>query len=77
MIKSSALLGCSGKRCEILSRLHAEIVKAIQQPEFRGRLEREGTSDPIGNKPEQMAATIRADMEKLGKLVKAAGVRLQ
>ena len=31
----------------------------------------------IGNTPEQMVATIRADRERLGRLVKAAGVRLQ
>jgi len=62
---------------EIVARLNSEIVKAIQQPEFRSRLEREGAGEPIGNTPEQMASTIRADMERLGRLVKAAGVKLQ
>jgi len=62
---------------DVIGRLHADIVKTIQLPEFRSRLERDGASDPIGNTPEQMAATIRADMQKLGKLVKAAGVKLQ
>lgn len=62
---------------EVVIRLHAELVKVLQSPEFRGRLEREGASEPIGNTPEQMAATIRSDMQKLGKLVKAAGVKLQ
>jgi len=62
---------------EILARLHGDTVKAIQTPEFRNRLEREGASEPIGSAPEQMAATIRSDMEKLGKLVKAAHIQLQ
>jgi tripartite-type tricarboxylate transporter receptor subunit TctC len=62
---------------DVLSRLHDETVRALQMPEFRSRLEREGASEPIGNTPDQMAATIRLDMEKLGKLVKAANIQLQ
>ena len=62
---------------DILNRLHGDTVKALQAPEFRSRLEREGASEPIGNTPEQMTATIRSDMERLGKLVKAANIQLQ
>jgi tripartite-type tricarboxylate transporter receptor subunit TctC len=54
--------------------LHGAVVKVIQAPEFRKRLEFEGASNPIGNSPEQMAATLRTDMEKLARLVKAAGI---
>ena len=61
----------------ILARLHGDIVRTLQSPEFRGRLEREGASEPVRNTPQQMAATIRSDMERLGKLVKAAGIQLQ
>ena len=61
----------------ILARLHGDVVKTLQLPEFRGRLEREGAGEPVGNTPQQMAATIRSDMERLGKLVKAAGIQLQ
>jgi tripartite-type tricarboxylate transporter receptor subunit TctC len=59
---------------EAIVRLHGAVVKVIQAPEFRKRLEFEGASDPIGNSPEQMAATLRTDMEKLARLVKAAGI---
>ena len=62
---------------EIVARLQSEVSRAIQQPDFRARLEREGAGEPVGNTPEQMAATIRADMDRLGKLVRAAGVKLQ
>lgn len=62
---------------DVLNRLHGDTVKALQAPEFRSRLEREGTGEPIGNTPDQMAATIRSDMEKLGKLVRAANIQLQ
>jgi tripartite-type tricarboxylate transporter receptor subunit TctC len=62
---------------EIVNRLHGAIVKVIYTPDFRERLDREGASDPIGNRPEQMAATIEGDMKRLAKLVQAAGVTVQ
>ncbi len=62
---------------DIINRLHGAMVNAMQTTEFKQRLEREGASDPIGNMPEQMAATLRADMAKLTQLAKAAGVEPQ
>ena len=62
---------------DIIARLNGAIVKVLHTPEFTQRLDREGASNPIGNAPEQMAATIKADVEKLAKLVKAAGIKPQ
>lgn len=62
---------------DIIGKLNGIIIKAMQVPEFRARLEREGCSDPIGNSPEAMAATIRSEIEKLAKIVKAAGIEPQ
>ena len=62
---------------DIVGRLHAAIVKVVHTPQFRERLDFEGASAPIGNSPEQMAATIRADMAKLAKLVQVSGLTPQ
>ncbi len=62
---------------DIIGRLKGAIVKILHTPDFTQRLEREGASAPIGNTPEQMAATLRADMLKLTKLAKSAGVEPQ
>jgi tripartite-type tricarboxylate transporter receptor subunit TctC len=62
---------------EIVGRLHAAIVKVLQAPQFRERLDFEGASAPIGNSPEQMAATIRSDMQKLTRLVEVSGLKPQ
>ncbi len=62
---------------EIIARLNNAIVKVMQTPEFKQRLEREGASEPIGDTPEQMAAAVRAEMAKLTRLVKTAGVEPQ
>ncbi len=62
---------------DIVARLNATVIKAMQAPEFRARLDREGCSDPIGGTPEQMTAVIRSEMEKLARLVRAAGLEPQ
>lgn len=59
---------------DIIARLHDAIVNIIQTPKFRHSFEAEGASDPIGNTPEQMSATIHVNMEKMAKVIKAAGI---
>ncbi|MGH8661387.1 MAG: Bug family tripartite tricarboxylate transporter substrate binding protein [Burkholderiales bacterium] len=59
---------------EIISRLHAESVKALARPDVK---ERFGTTDfqLIGGAPEQFGTHIRSEIEKWGKIVKATGLR--
>jgi tripartite-type tricarboxylate transporter receptor subunit TctC len=61
---------------DILARLNTEMVKAIQSPEFRKRMDEIG-AEPIGNSAEQMAAQIKAETDKFGKLVKDAKVVIE
>jgi tripartite-type tricarboxylate transporter receptor subunit TctC len=61
---------------DIQSRLSTEMVKAIQSPDFRKRMEEIG-AEPIGNSPEQMAAQIKGETEKFAKLVKEAKVTIE
>ena len=61
---------------DILVRLNTEMVKAIQSPEFRKRMDEIG-AEPIGNSAEQMAAQVKAETEKFAKLVKDAKVTIE
>ena len=61
---------------EIVAKLNTEMVKIINSPDFRKRMEEIG-AEPIGNTPEQMAAQIKDDTERFAKLVKAAGVSIE
>lgn len=61
---------------DIVARLNAEMVKVIQSPEFRKRMEEIG-AEPVGNSAEQMAAQIRSETEKFAKLVKEARVTVE
>jgi tripartite-type tricarboxylate transporter receptor subunit TctC len=61
---------------DIVARLNTEMVKVIQSPEFRKRMDEIG-AEPIGNSAEQMAAQIKGETEKFAKLVKDAKVTIE
>jgi tripartite-type tricarboxylate transporter receptor subunit TctC len=61
---------------EIVAKLNAAIAKAITTPQFKQRLEAIGTSpDTIANSPEQMAASIAGYLDRLPRVVQAAGLK--
>ena len=61
---------------DVLAKLNTEMVKAIQSPDFRKRMDEIG-AEPIGNTADQMAAQIKAETDKFGKLVKEAKVVIE
>ncbi|OVZ60642.1 hypothetical protein CDO44_07905 [Pigmentiphaga sp. NML080357] len=60
----------------IVNRLHAEFAKAMAAPDVREQLVKMGVDGTETRTPEEFAALVRADTERFGKVVKAAGVRL-
>jgi tripartite-type tricarboxylate transporter receptor subunit TctC len=68
------LLAPAGTPRDIITRLHAETVKALATPEVRERFQSFGT-EPLGNTPEEFATQIKNDIAKWGKVAKAANVR--
>lgn len=61
---------------EVTARLSNEMIKIIQSPDFRKRMEEIG-AEPIGNTPDQMAQQIKDDTERFGKLVRQANVVIE
>ncbi|MGH8723344.1 MAG: Bug family tripartite tricarboxylate transporter substrate binding protein [Burkholderiales bacterium] len=59
----------------LVRRLHDELVKALNQPDVRSRIEGDG-SEPVGSSPEEFRRFMRADMDKWAKLVKESGAKL-
>jgi tripartite-type tricarboxylate transporter receptor subunit TctC len=55
---------------DIVARLNAEMVKVIQSPDFKKRMEEIG-AEPVGSSADQLAQSIKADTDKFAKLVKA------
>jgi tripartite-type tricarboxylate transporter receptor subunit TctC len=61
---------------DIVSRLNTEIVKALQSPELRKRMDEIG-AEAIGSSQEAMAKQIRDETAKFAKLVKDAKVTIE
>jgi len=61
---------------DVVTRLNTELVKIINNPEFRKKMEEIGAV-PVGDSPAQMAAQIKDDTERFAKLVKDANVTLE
>jgi len=70
------LLAPAGTPKAVVDRLQAEAAAVLQMPEVRERYSVIGV-DPVGNKPEEYAAQIRADLARWGPVVKQANVRIQ
>lgn len=59
---------------EVIHKLNTEIIKILSIPDVREKLASQG-AEPVGNTPEQFAATVNADIAKWAKVVKASGLR--
>ena len=70
------ILAPSGTPAAVVTRLNAEINSAIRQPEVRERLAAEG-AEVVGGAPEEFAFHIRGELERMKKLVRTAGLRIE
>lgn len=61
---------------DIVAKLNAEAVKALSSPELRERFATIGVT-PIGDTPTQFAATIKSDIARWAKVVKAANLKIE
>ena len=64
----------TGTPNEIISRLHAESMKALSRQDVRERLSASGI-EPSGSSPEQFGGHIRSEIAKWAKVVKTTGAR--
>ncbi len=58
----------------VVAKLHADVVRALGQPELRAQLESMG-ADVVSNTPEQFAEQIKADSLKWAKIIKEAHIK--
>ena len=68
-------LAPTGTPREIVKKIHDDSVAIIRRADFLERLDKDGI-EPVANTPEQFAAQIKADIAKMGKIVQAAGAKL-
>jgi tripartite-type tricarboxylate transporter receptor subunit TctC len=70
------LLAPAGTPADRIVRLHEAFSTAIKRPEVAQRLAALGF-EPVGNRPEEFAATIRAEAARWGEVIRAANVRIE
>jgi len=63
----------AGTPKEIVTKLNAEIVKALNAPDLREFIIKEG-GDPVGSTPEELAAYFKREVDKYAKIIKAGNI---
>jgi tripartite-type tricarboxylate transporter receptor subunit TctC len=60
----------------IVNRLHADIVKAMQTPEVKAKLEGIGADGSVSRSPQEYAALVKADAERYARVIKDIGLKI-
>ena len=69
------ILSPAGTPPEIVGRLNTEIVKILNEPAMRERLEGDGTT-VVTSTPAEFAALVKADVARWAEIVKRTGIRV-
>src|SRR6478672_3993066 len=72
----TGIVAPAGTPREIVELLSREIARSVAQPDVRERLAVLGFK-PVANTPDEFAARIRLEMEKWGKVVRDANLRIE
>lgn len=72
----TGILAPAGTPKEIISLLHREIVKLVALPDVQKNLGDLGF-EVVANSPDEFAVRIKAEMEKWGKIIRDAKIRLE
>ena len=71
----NGIVAPAGTPPAVVRRLHAEIAKAMAHPNVKAKLGGLGF-DLVGAGPDEFSALIKADVARLGKLVRTAGIQV-
>ncbi len=71
----NGIMGPAGIPREIVNRLNAELAKMLASPKIKEAWAKQG-ADAVTMTPEQVTEHLRSDIAKLGKMVKAAGAKV-
>jgi tripartite-type tricarboxylate transporter receptor subunit TctC len=72
----TGIVAPAGTPKEIVDLLYREIAKAVAQPDVKERLTTLGF-DPVANTPDEFGARIRLEIDKWGKVVRDAKLRIE
>ena len=61
---------------DIIARLNSELVKVLKMPDIKEQFAAHG-GEPSPSSPDQLASYMKVETEKMAKLVKASGARVE
>jgi tripartite-type tricarboxylate transporter receptor subunit TctC len=70
----TAILAPAKTPAAVINRLNQEIVRVINRPEVKEKFLNAGM-EPVGSTPERLLGTMKAEIARLGKVIKEAGIR--
>jgi tripartite-type tricarboxylate transporter receptor subunit TctC len=70
-----ALMVPAGTPAQIISRLHQETARILKLPGVKDKLAALG-ADPVGNSPQELAATIRSESARWADVIRRQGIKV-
>ena len=68
------MMAPGGTPPDVVAKLNAEVVKAVHGAAVKDRFAALGT-EPVGGAPEECAASVRSEIQKWEKVVRASGAK--
>lgn len=75
LVSVQGLFAPAGTPESVIARLNKEIVAFLRRPDTKEKFFAAGV-ESLGSTPEELAATVKSEMARLGKVIKAAGIVL-
>lgn len=66
----------AGVPAAVIGKLNAELLRILQQPDIRQRLQQLG-SEPVGNTPAELAKFVRIENDKYASAIKESGAKVE
>jgi len=64
----------AGTPAAVIARINAEVARLFARPDVKEKFFNIGV-ETIANSPEEFGATVKAEVARMGKMIKAAGLR--
>ena len=75
-LQTSAIFAPAKTPGTVITRLNQEIVRFLRTPDAKERFFSSGV-EAIGSTPEELAATMKSEVARLGKMIKEVGIKAQ
>ncbi len=75
LVSIQGLFAPAGTPQAVIARLNQEIVAFLRRPDTRQKFLAAGV-EALGSTPEELAAAVKSEMARLGKVIQAAGIKL-